>query len=886
MAQTQKFYRLGQRKPRQTTRLNAFANGMYLTKQTIPEGYVKAMVNYDIDDTGSHIKPRYGRKRIQGVEFPNSYTLSPATFTDYIYCYNEANTLVEDTLDTVFGLGGYTGNSSANSGWIPDVLKNDPNYKHMFISKIKTTTDSNVYELVDDEWVVVEQGDITENTTDSLWGVYYDKDKESFKKILNKNIGYVTARTIEHAYAFDKAVGFSYEDDQTYIEINNIGLPIYTILENEIYAFTGSEIDITKYEYNSERDEVSNFGSPVLSKLILTHEQNDYTLKRKVIEPQVLDVTEATKKGYNMLTSNPYMFRDMSGGVLSIIGLDIYKDRESNRPVFGPTVGNPVELRVYYQYPDNLSNPVKYKIEVLDLTTGTKNWQTLVNFDQSITAGQELWYTFTPISVNCSVRVTIRKGDDTSTEYPYSLDIECKYNPIDEAEIINFDLATCKGMFTWNGRVGVYGVNQADNTIFLSDVENPTYFPYPDCSITLDNKILYVHNYLDYLLVITVDSIWLLQGDGTTSGTYQKRILANIFIPEIDAVNTVILKDQIFFKTDSQFYVLKPNQYTSDATDLKNFVNSTAISNYTLDFTKETVALFNEVYRLTWQKMCADRLILDDSVRFVDFAVTNIKSQVRNEEVHYLYSVIPQLQNHKQTLSTGYEALALHLVYNTVSRSWRLYFRPFGDIAWIKYYPLIYRNKQSGVFYEFFCEWGTVNVIEQTYEKVTDDVPEINLLNSYYEYNNYPYIDTGTIAIEDINTKRFRELQLNLVNLEKETIRFYADFKLDGKEWIHATHYKMKHIWSPLEDDYGTVYITPVEYTNLDLYGTTTLADDITEADHWAIDLSKFPELTVATVRFTLQGRGRRGSLQLLNTSLKKYQLSDINWVYRTMSAR
>ena len=66
----------------------------------------------------------------------------------------------------------------------------------------------------------------------------------------------------------------------------------------------------------------------------------------------------------------------------------------------------------------------------------------------------------------------------------------------------------------------------------------------------------------------------------------------------------------------------------------------------------------------------------------------------------------------------------------------------------------------------------------------------------------------------------------------------------------------------------------------------TSLADNITESDHWALDLSKFPDLSVATVRFQLQGRGRRGALQLLNTSLQRYELADMHWVYRVMSAR
>ena len=84
MATTQEFYRLGSRLPRYTTKLSTFANGMYLTNQIIPEGYAKIMANYDIDDTGSCIRPRRGREQIQVLDY-DSEALGPASLTDYVY---------------------------------------------------------------------------------------------------------------------------------------------------------------------------------------------------------------------------------------------------------------------------------------------------------------------------------------------------------------------------------------------------------------------------------------------------------------------------------------------------------------------------------------------------------------------------------------------------------------------------------------------------------------------------------------------------------------------------------------------------------------------------------------------------------------------------------
>ena len=88
MATTRKFYRIGDRLPRYTTKLSAFANGMYLTKQVIPEGYARVMINYDIDDTGSNIRPRQGRKKLQTFNY-DSPKLGAPTLEDYIYAYTK-----------------------------------------------------------------------------------------------------------------------------------------------------------------------------------------------------------------------------------------------------------------------------------------------------------------------------------------------------------------------------------------------------------------------------------------------------------------------------------------------------------------------------------------------------------------------------------------------------------------------------------------------------------------------------------------------------------------------------------------------------------------------------------------------------------------------------
>lgn len=894
MAKTQKSYRLGRRNPRYTTKLNTFANGMYLTNQIIPEGYAKVMVNYDIDDTGSHIKPRWGRESIQVLDY-TSPELGPAHLTDYVYAYNADKTIVEDIKDIVLSYGRYTSLIDLSPTMAGVTYK-----RSIYISKMDAHEDNTFYNKVNDEWIVIEQGTQRDYTLAEFWGLYYYKDTEQFKDMVNRDVGYVCARTISHAYAFDKPFKAP------------VGRPIGTVLNNEIITFGNQDFKYYAYTRNPERNYFENFRNPELMKIIVRNDgNNSYRIERQPIQTKRLNIIEAGYNGFNMLSDSPYDgFYDEFGGALSVLGMLAYK-QNTNQPRFSPSVGETISLRISYACP-NTGQTIKAKIEIADGSASSPTFEVLENFTHTFVSATDTphYYDLVAKYKTTLVRVTLRLGDDSTTDDSGIYWITCDNEYYANVNAGNFDLSTCTGMFNWQGCVGVYGVESAKDTLFFSDVENPGYFPYPNNIMQFDNEVLAVHNYLDHLLVVTVDSVWLITMGNSIITSNQKRILANLHIPEIDAYNLVVLKDQIFFKTDTQFYVLKPNQYTSDSTDLKNYINSTAIANLTNNFTESVIMMLNETYKPIWQKYTKEKKA---QIRFTDFDVLDTRSIIRNEEVHYIYSITPHLNaieipdryNLEEYDNDEYihevdipdiiddivlENLNLHFVYNTLTRSWRMYMCVTGN-DFVYFNPIIYKDKQSGSFYEFFpfsypnTDSSKLIVAKQTYDWVTDqlEVPGWKLTNSY---DNYNYIDTGNIAIDDAFTKRFREVQFNIMDMEHTSIRMFADFKLDGHERVSATRYILQHITDVEDPDYGQVWITPVEETNVTIYGDSVLADNTENLDYWDIDLSRFPDLNVATVRFNLMGRGRRGSLQLLNTSLKRYQLSDLNWVYRVMSAR
>jgi hypothetical protein len=795
----------------------------------------------------------------------DKYNLGPMHLTDYIYTYNQEVSEINDIKDLLMSFGKY----SKLSDYIdPTQITIPANHdKAGYMSRLIINTDNNVY---DDEGEVITPGEVVTERTDGLWALYCDRGSESFNKIHNDNIGYVAARTIKNAYVFDKKV------------INDLGLPIYTVLNNETYAFSGDVVEATYVPSNSEKNTFNSLSDTALTKLkVYDHTVDDYrhSIKREVIEPRNVSVTEAQTEGFNMLKESPYLFTDVPAGAPKVLGFFLYPDANADIPIYTPTVGETYSCRIYYQYMQ-AGETYQYKVTLADATNSDSQVDTIIDWT-NYNSGDPLNFDVKIPYVKTDMHVYIRKASQTSTESTSNYVWDSTAEPIDLKE---YDLTTAKGMISWMGCIGLYGVKEAPETIFFSSIENPSYFPYPNNTIAFDNEILAVHNYLDMLLVITTDSIYIVTVGSSIRGSILRKVMTNIYIPEVDAINAIVLKDQIFFKTDTQFYVLKPNKYTSDATDLKNYTNSTAIAHYTIHFTEETLKILNRVFRPITNE---ESKLRRKTVHFTDFDVTNIQSMVKEEEVHYVYTIIPYIEE-KQ-----FGNLDLHLIYNTVTRSYRLYLVGIGD-DYVSHTAKLYRNKQSGAFYEVFPHNKETSadmlIIKESLKGRDDDV----IMNDWHltpYYNNYNYIDTGNVALEDITNKRFRELQMNIVNKEDSRIRFYTDVKIDGKLNVTSTRYQIENVTDPDDPDYGLVYVIPTEVDELKTmmvaYGNTALECEEQElVKYWEVDLSAFPDLDTATIKLKLWGKGRRAAFQMLCTDLKNYEITSLVWVYRTMNVR
>lgn len=123
---------------------------------------------------------------------------------------------------------------------------------------------------------------------------------------------------------------------------------------------------------------------------------------------------------------------------------------------------------------------------------------------------------------------------------------------------IKYDLSTCSGMCEWEQRIVLWGVYGAENTIFVSDVNNPTFFPYPNNVDILPDPVLKVFPYGNELLALTATALYRLTWDTEGVGWTHKLVQRNLSVAQSDLAMCCVIKNMFFFKSGEYYYMMVP----------------------------------------------------------------------------------------------------------------------------------------------------------------------------------------------------------------------------------------------------------------------------------------------------------------------------------------
>jgi len=567
------------------------------------------------------------------------------------------------------------------------------------------------------------------------------------------------------------------------------------------------------------------------------------------LTPKVLTPKEAVMWGYNMLQSNAYSFTDSeAAGAISLLGILPYK--EDNSLALNAKVNETVKLRCYYAGPPN-----KYAIKW--------EWKEVSGYDWTVIKEEELTLTDLPqVTADFSfpaeelmVRITFTKDETTFPEqvltvaFNLSQDDNTNTNLKEE----NYDLSTATGMAYWKNRLIVYGLPQDKTVLFMSDVNDPTYFPYPNSADLFDEPVVHVLPFLDNLLVFTSTKLYMITLSEDGLGWNKKHIQSNLDIKEWDTHLIQQVKNMVFFKSGNYYYMVVPS---TKFTTLNQLVVTPVSKNI-------------------------ERL-LDDFQENIDNIIKLVYDYDRELELVHYYNFLDYEDMHNTyVFKTAYDRyINVVLLYNTMSRSWR--FHTFESAGIVKPYQQDATKKgtlisllNGGVqFLQFNPNSAKDRYIGSDYSEVTP------------MFKNYQLLDTGYRELDTNYNKRFREFQMKFNNISQRTLTFSTDYYIDGEIRQDLYTYKVSHILDSSDPSYLNIVVERELVPRIYLPGTTILAEDENDTNAWQLDVSGFPEIFLWKVRIPISGKGLSPRMRFVSYNEELFELLNVTWVYRKLNSR
>lgn len=468
---------------------------------------------------------------------------------------------------------------------------------------------------------------------------------------------------------------------------------------------------------------------------------------------------------------------------------------------------------------------------------------------------------------------------------------------------IKYELGECTGMCEWENHLVLWGVPKALNTLFVSDVNNPGFFPYPNNVDIFSEPIMSVHNYGNELLVLTTTALYRLSWDAEGTGWTHKLVQRNLHITEADVPMSGVIKNMFYFKSGNYYYMMVPRATSN------NVVGDVTIAPISKPIEGLLDNFHDEVYSLV--KVMVDQ---DTLFNFTDQLV-NYFSYIDNTHIvfNYVYDLI-ETENYYKPGYIGSEIsryLYVQLIYDTDARTWSLKIFEAPHML----HPSHPNAVQQDQFIDLvpysvhhteiqYYKWQNYTDTAVMYVK-----SDGNPWNYEKIFKNYQYLDTGNREINTELKKRFREFQFKIKNKTATNLGFYNAFLVDGSLRKDLQHYNPRLISDPttgeqyivvertLDDTY--MLFTPAYVTTrierilvpermLQDNGEltpTTLAEG-TDPDRWVLNQSALPGRTLWKIRMPISGKGYTPRAILLSTNEAEYEILGNAWVYRTMHAR
>ena len=814
-----------------------FAKGMSYTSAPLVESYNRVLVNLDMQDSGNSVTPRLGLR------------------TD-AYMYNGWPSSGSDESDNLFEIASahaFEDRNLLSTIWYAGRADDDP-----ILGKYVT-----VGTIYCDNFDY--PGNIKQNHAATLAELRLTHTAHLMSNLGAKIHGMPVLQKIKP----ESSPAITSEWVPNTLGVRVVGTWAY----NNNYYFYDDQGNCCVYSCYLE-DVIEN-SAPV-------HYKNDPKLDEYT--PKVLTAKEAVTYGYNMLLANPYQFANTAGGaVLEFTGLLPYVNDEL---CMTPVQNQDIHFVATGTIPPNK----QYKFVAEWAAMNNTSWNTIKEWTVDTgtdIANLEIAFDFAPPIEEAIIRISaypvtenvVADISDSVLAVGFRFQ-KTIYNNTINSDKKQYSIHKASGICYWKNRIVAWGVPEDDTILFMSDVNDPTYFPYPNNIETFTSSIQYCTPFGDNLLVFTADSLYIIAlADDGASWTC-KCLQRNLCIAAWDVHLVQTVKNMLFFKSGNYYYMVVPKS-SSLTGELTIADVSKPMRGFFDNFKASVLEVLNNTYM--------------PEIEYTDFDIAHYYNYLSKDSVHNVYMlIVPGVHETHDTY------VNLDVIYDTVNRTWRVY--TYGSSA--KLVPHNTSYTQDTMFVSKF-QFGPDNIRkgiqhliwsaerEDTYLQnndsrlsATDEYIVVPENQKQSVIGNRQLIDTGYREHASNFKKRYRELQFTINNSSLNALTFYVAFLIDGalrKSWYG---YKMVQDTDPASPTYGVISVHRVLLPSISNTSGTLITPSTTVLDDWVLDMSAFPDNGYWKCRTTVSGKGYVPRMLINSPNAKIFELLNISWVYRTLYSR
>lgn len=822
---------------------STFAKGMRYTDNPLVEGYAKVICNYDLANDGATLKTRAGYKAL------STDVMRLVADTDDDVCVFMADQLLvnlADNTDAYLCRAALLGATKAFTeteqklGLPKTAFKLSGSkmmiyYKNQYITGVNINAEKLSASATDDAWYLGMQ-----LTPDNVHGA-------------------------EIATKTSRVGTYTVMDNNAYVPV------WHTYTDNEVLKIE-KYLGILDLQFNAM--------------------QTTFNWYVRDLKPNSITAVQAVNYGYNMLLDSPYTFenKQTASGTLLLDGILPY-DTDGNL-LTSARPGAEIIFHLIYRYPEsdvtkNKKYYVQWEIQNLDDTADPIVIQQ-VRQSQAYTPGNDITFRTTQTTYKSFtliakvyykdvVDATVYTDSSVTTELNDAIHLEplkvitlAYYYLTDDSDTTtlnvkpaNYELGTASGMCTWQQRLVVWGVRNAKNTLWVSEINDPSWFPYPNNCEIFPDEIVACIKYKTSLLVFTKSALYQLtfNEDGLTYTT--TCIQERLTLEAEDATSIIPVQSMVFFKNGNYYYMVVP-------------VTGSTIGELQLaPITRPIESAFEDILGFVKKELfCLDTY--EHTLSLTDWWC-----ELEQRTMRVTFKVCDTLTLNNVQYLLYYD---VSFNYDTKLRTWTTYMVGSSKYRKVAYIPSITATTvylapvagtaQTGTIVNLVQADPTLAIDTNALKSTTSDGIVITKI-----------FDTGYRDINADLMKRFRQIQFRVHNPASAMLTFVTTFKVDNDVRKDLFTYELEEITDKEASDYGSVYVTPEAYedgdTMEDLPGTKAYMRT------WSIPMNRFPELTTVQIKVNVSGKGKLGQFRIIDVSNTDiYEINSLAWVYRAMWGR